>query len=77
MKTWEIKHNENTIKIESDLAGERLFVNGALQDKQCGFAYRSRLWGRLPSGEEIKASLGGWFKINCYVFVDNVQVSAK
>ncbi len=44
-----------------------------VQDEQRGFAFRSRLWGSLRNGngaaEWIKVELGGWFAINCRIFI--------
>lgn len=71
MKIWETKYNGNTIRVENAWSGEKLFVNGQLQDKQMGIATRSRLWGELPTGEAIKVSLGGHLKIHCLIFIDN------
>ena len=74
MKKWEINHGGNIISVENRISGERLYVNGELQDEQMGYALRSRLWGQLHTGESIKVSLGGWFVINCKIFIDNKLV---
>ena len=69
MKKWQAVYNGNVITVENGAGGERLLVNDVLQDEQRGFAARVRLWGRLDTGEEIKVSLGGWFIVNCRIFV--------
>lgn len=79
MKTWTVKHKGHEISVENRwFAGERLIADGEMQDEQKGFAFRSRLWGKIPggegAGETIKVSLGGWFLINCRVFVDDKMV---
>jgi hypothetical protein len=74
MKKWERNHNGNIIRVENSVNGERLYVNDELQDEQCGFAIRARLWGQLPTGESIKVSLGGWWTMQCRIFVDHKQV---
>ena len=51
MKKWEINYCENIILVENRAYGERLYVNGELQDEQIGFAGKSRLWGQLKTGE--------------------------
>ena len=71
MKKWEVKYGENIIRVENGWDGEKLFVNDELQDKQVGITNRSRLWGKLSTGEEIKVSLGGFWGIHCLIFVDN------
>lgn len=71
MKKWETNYCGNTIVVENRAYGERLYVNGELQDEQIGFAGRSRLWGQLKTGEIIKASIGSTFKMHCRIFVNN------
>lgn len=70
-KKWTYKYGENTIVVENKLSGEMLYVNGELQDQKTGIALRAELKGRLPGGEEIKATLGGNLTVQCSLFVDN------
>lgn len=74
-KTFEVMYNEHHIRVvNSWFTGEKLFVDGQLQDEIPGPGIRSRLIGELKSSEGkkiIKVSLGGWFKINCRIFVEN------
>ena len=77
MKKWELNYSGNVIVVENGSGGEKLFVNGELQDEQIGLAFRSRLWGKLSTGETIKVSLGGWFRIHCSIFVDNKLVKSE
>ena len=74
MKKREINYGDNTIIVENRVSGERLYVNGELQDEQIGFTNRSRLWGKLQTGEEIKITLGGFWGIQCRVFINNKLV---
>jgi len=74
MKKWEINHNGNVVRVENRISGERLYVNDELQDEQCGFATSVKLWGQLPTGEQIKVSLGGWWTIQCRIFINHKQV---
>lgn len=78
MKTWSVKYKEHEIRVDNGFFGERLIVDGEIQDEQQGFSIRSRLWGKIRSGEgrgeAIKVSLGGWLFINCSVFVDDKMV---
>ena len=71
MKKWGMNYCGNTIVVENRIAGERLYVNGELQDEQIGFASRSRLWGQLETGETIKVSIGSIFRIHCRIFINN------
>ena len=78
MKKWELNHNGNVIVVENRANGERLYVNGELQDEQLGLHIgRSRLWGQLNTGESIKVSLGGDFLMHCRVFIDSKLVLSK
>jgi len=77
MKKWELNHSGNVIVVENRYSGERLYVNGELQDEQVGFASRARLWGQLHTGETIKVSLGGYFAVHCKIFIDNKLVLSK
>lgn len=79
MKAWNVKHKGHEIRVENrSFTGERLIVDGEIQDEQLGYAFRSRLWGKIKSGdgagETIKVSLGGWFVVSCRVFVDDKMV---
>ncbi|QPC45527.1 hypothetical protein [Mangrovibacillus cuniculi] len=76
MKGWEINYNNNKVTVENRWFGERLYVNGELQDELIGVASRARLWGKLSTGEEIKVTLGGIFKIHCRIFIDQKLVSS-
>ena len=76
MKSWSVKHKGHDIRVENGwFSGERLIVDGEVQDEHTGYAVRSRLWGKIQSGdgvgEAIKVSLGGWFVTGCRIFVDD------
>jgi hypothetical protein len=80
MSTWTTVYKGNTILVENTwFSGERLFVNGILQDEQLGLAFRSRLWGSIRSAdlevERIKVSLGSMaFSVECRIFVDDTLI---
>ena len=76
-KKWIYQYDNNTILVENKVSGETLTVNGEVQDKKTGIAFRSELRGRLPSGEEIKATLGGNLTVQCTLFVDNKLQQAE
>ena len=74
VKRWEVDHGGNAITVENRAGSERLYVNGELQDERMGLSFQSRLWGQLNTGEMIKVSIGGNFRIHCRIFVDNKLV---
>ena len=72
MNKWSVRYGNNLIEVQEGFRRERLYVNGELQDEQEGWNLRSRLWGQLPTGENIKVSIGGgWISIQCRIFVDH------
>jgi hypothetical protein len=71
-KQWVYKYGQNTITVENTwFSGEKLYVNGALQDESRGLKLSGSLRGKLDTGEEIKATLGGTFTVGCSLFIDN------
>ncbi len=80
MKIWNVQYKGHEIRVESHwFSGERLVVDGELEDEQLGCGFRSWLSGSIPSGgdgaeESIKVSLGGFFTVGCRVFVDHKLV---
>lgn len=74
-KTFEVMHNNHHIRVENSwFTGEKLYVDGQLQDENLGLGLRATLNGQLKSlehSENIKVTLGGTFKINCRIFVEN------
>jgi len=56
--------------------GEKLYVNGELQDENVGLAFsRATLTGKLimdhSEMKDIKVTVGGNLRVHCRVFVDN------
>lgn len=79
MKKWEVDYKGYKIRVENSWSkGESLYVDSKLQDQKIGFALRSRLYGGIKfndnTKEYIKVSMGGWFSIQCRIFVDNKLV---
>ena len=77
MKKWEVDVNGHKIKVINTWSKEALFVDGRLQDERLGIKSDSRLYGKLPTGEEIKVSIGGIFSIECRLFVDNQWIELE
>ncbi len=76
---WVAQIENNEIRIENSwFNGEKMYVNDQLQDQQVN-VFGATLFGSLKnvSGKElpIRANLGGFFRINCHLFVDNQKVS--
>lgn len=71
-KTWTYQYGDNTIVVENNwFGGEKLYVNGELQYHNRGVKLNSAVTGKLKTGEEIKASLGGTITVKCSLFIDN------
>lgn len=68
---WTYKYGKHTIVVKNEKATE-LYVNNELQDRKTGITLKAELTGKLESGEQIKASLGGVIDVECNLFVDNV-----
>jgi len=77
-KVFEAIYNGHQIRVENRWSGEKLYVDGELQDENLGLALRATLTGKLRNNsnefKHIKVTLGGNFKIHCKIFVDNVLV---
>lgn len=72
-------YNSQEIRIENSwFGGEKLFVNGELQDETINFWTPSRLTGHLiENGEKlpIKANIySGGISIKCSLFIDDKKV---
>jgi hypothetical protein len=74
MKEWEVSYQENIIKIENRWDGEKLFINGKLQDECIGLTSRSKLIGKLSDGRLVKVCIGGVFVIHCLIFIDDEEI---
>lgn len=72
-KAWSYKFEENTIRVVNSADGSELYINDKLQDKKNGLSLKDDLQGKLPGGQEVKASLGGVLTMRCSLFVDNVE----
>lgn len=78
---FEVMHNDHHIQVENSwFTGEKLYVDGQLQDENLGLGLRAVLNGELKSDEgrkRIKVALGGFFKLNCRIFVENNLIYPK
>jgi len=73
MKKWTYRYGENTIEVVNSWNKCELHVNGQVQDINTTIILSSpfTLQGKLKSGEEIRATIGGTFIIGCTMVVDN------
>lgn len=77
-KTFETTYEGRSIVVENRwLDGEKLFIDGELQDENLGLSFRGNLTGQLKGMngmQNVKVAIGGFFTIECKVFVDNALV---
>lgn len=77
-KTFETNYSGRQIVVENRwLEGEKLYVDGELQDENLGLSFRGVLNGklkRMDGVKHIKVTVGGFFTIQCKVFVENELV---
>lgn len=77
---WTTNFESNTIMVENTwFSGEKLYVNGQLQDFQKNYFSSPVLTGHVKSNEgeklAIKANLVvNTFSIDCLLFIDDKQV---
>lgn len=70
-EVWTYKYNSHTIEVHNAISGTDLVVDGKVQDRQTGISLQAQLTGKLPEGDEIKASIGGIITLKCNLFVNN------
>ncbi|MCZ2260828.1 hypothetical protein [Sporosarcina sp. G11-34] len=80
-KVFEAIYDDHRIQVENRwFAGEKLYVDGELQDENLGLAFRGTLNGKLRNNnnetKSIKVTIGGSFSIHCKIFIDNVLISS-
>ena len=77
-KTFDVTHEGRHILVENRwFQGEKLYVDGELQDENLGLSFRGDLNGKLKSTDgfkNIKVAVGGFYKIHCKVFVENEMI---
>lgn len=81
-KVFEAIYDGHRIRVENRwFAGEKLYVDGELQDENMGLALRATLTGNLSldshNSKNIKVAIGGFFSIHCKIFVDHVLVPSQ
>ena len=71
MEEWVYEFEGNTILVRNAKVVE-LVINGDVQDSIKGIRLKAELHGILPSGEAVKATLGGFVEVKCSLCVDDV-----
>ena len=76
-KVFDVTYEGHHIQVVNTwFNGEKLYIDGKLQDENLGIALRGTLEGVLKENnkitKDIKVSLGGIFTIKCKIFVNNV-----
>ncbi|MCL1997349.1 MAG: hypothetical protein FWG65_01125 [Turicibacter sp.] len=73
-KDWIYRYQSHTIVVQNRFTYCELHVNGKLQYK--GGMFSTKLYGKLPSGEEVFAKLGqGLLSIRCRLRIDGKEIS--
>ncbi len=73
---WTANYKNNEIRIENTwFNGERLYLNGNLQDEKKGII-NSTLIGKIQD-ESIKVNLGGFFKVKCKLFINDIEIETN
>lgn len=81
-KVFEATYENHQIQIENRwFTGEKLYIDGELQDENLGLSFRGTLHGLIRNKENesksVKVTLGGVFSTHCKVFVDHVLVPSS
>lgn len=68
---WTYKYGESTIIVKNEKVVQ-LLVDGEVQDEKKGISLKAVLTGKLKSGQEIRATLGGVVDVKCNLLIDDV-----
>ncbi len=80
---WTANYEGNLITLENNwFSGEKLFVNGKLQDCQVNYITTPILTGHLFNKEGMRLSikanlLPGFFKVTAMLFIDDAEVELQ
>lgn len=74
MEEWAYEFDGNTIIVRNGKVVE-LVINGEVQDSIKGIRLKAELNGTLPSGNSVKATLGGLVEVDCTLSVDDVVIA--
>ena len=68
---FEYEYDSNKIVVKNGFDGTELIVNDRVQDRKNGIHLSADLYGKLPDGKKVKASIGGVWSVKCSLFVDH------
>jgi hypothetical protein len=84
MKEWEVNYGGYVIRVENRLFGERLIVDGVLQDEHTGLATHRTLRGKVGAGNErpiesvlVRLAEGTDEGVACEIYVEGRLVYAS
>lgn len=74
MEEWVYEFEGNSIIVRNGKVVE-LLINGEVQDSIKGVHLKVELIGTLPSGNNVRATLGGLIDVDCTLSVDDVVIT--
>ena len=77
-KEWKVDYKGHDIVVQNSISKERLFVDGEFQHENFGIGFRSKLYGKIKTGQEegmeVKVILGGFWTVQCRIFINQTLV---
>ncbi len=77
MKQWKLKYKNSKIEVVKESRREILYINGKVHDDRFGIIKNISLYGKLPSGENVKVKIDDILDSECKVFIDNELIEFK
>ena len=74
---WKYEYNGNTIVVRNNIDVCQLLINDKVQDAKNGLSLSCTLMGELPTGEAVKATVGGFLTLKCSVFVNHEMLECQ
>jgi len=77
MSVWQAEYESNVIRITNRSSTAELHVNNELQDEKFGLGpvdLTGHLFDKNGERKDIKVNLGGVFRIECRLFVDDKKI---
>lgn len=74
MEEWVYEFEGNSVLVRNAKVVE-LIINGETQDSVKGIRLKAELKGTLPSGQVVKATLGGFAEVKCTLSVDGAVIA--
>ena len=77
MSVWQGEYESNVIQITNRSSTAELHVNNELQDERFGLSsmdLTGHLFDKNSERKDIKVNLGGMFRVECRLFVDDKKI---